>query len=957
MRNVLDKRLVLATTLVVALWAAPSGRADTLVNPSTEYLNRIKVSESVQPMGDSPFGENISLYSGALSFRQTDISFPGIGPTISLTRSYEASGSPITYANDLPMADWDLSIPRISTIVAGNRMGYQGIWSVQPLIVTQTGSISVARCTNIGEIDHSPFGYGLAWWHGYQLITGDGASQALLKRTATNTLAPGNQTALYPIVTPGHWMVSCLAGTSNGLAGEAFMATSPDGTKYWFDHLAYGAALETLVESIPHWNNPDAPLATAPADAGDGTTGATSTTPTDPTPNVYWGEDQQFLPRKMGHMYASRVEDRFGNWLTYSYDANDHLVEINASDLRKVQITWRTDAPLIDRITLQPGSAGARTWRYEYANPTIREIRALLRVVQPDETRWDFEMGGANQVQVPPANQDNECGIRTFTQIPSDDNWSWITIGHPSGLVGQFNMSVRAHSRSWVPTMCAQLDGTLMPWVERLPPVYLALSVTSKSISGAGVAPATWNYKYSPARGSSKDECTAAPCRDWKWVEVTDPSNQTTHYNFSTRWGHSEGRLQSTVTAVTVAGQDFPTGLRVQDLSYADPLQAWPFPTRIGEAIDDARSFSNTATTETRSPEVLSRLTVQEVVFSTQTTSFDRFGQPETVVRSNSTGSSRTDSTTYWPVDGQWVLGQVWKSLLAGKLAGQTEYDARIQPVRTYSFGVLTATYAYHPTGLVASITDPLGNLTRLDNYKRGVPQRVEFADASVVVPTVDDFGQIRVLTNQLGDSTSYGYDAMGRMVRLDYPAGDSIAWNPVLRNFTMGLVAAYGLPVGHWKQTVETGAASTSTYYDALWRPRLILTEDKANGASKSFVVKRYDESSREVFSSYPVDLLASVDDALLGVRTEYDALGRVSAMRQDSEQGVLVTTSSYLPQFRVRITNPRQYQTTTSFQIFDVPSEQAPIRIEAPEGVTTIIERDPFGKPQRISRQGPAG
>ena len=952
MQGKLDTGLVGAMVLLCVACAAAEVRADTVVNPSTEYLNRIKGAETIQPLGDTPFGENISLFNGALSFRQTDISYPGIGPAITLSRSYEASGSPLTYGNDLPMADWDLSIPRIATVVSGDRMGNKGIWKVHPLVVTQTGTTNVSRCTEFGEINHAPYGYGLSWWHGYQLITGDGSSQPLLRRTGTNTLAPGNNVAAYPIVTPAHWMISCLPNTANGLAGEAFLATAPDGTKYWFNHLAYGAPMEMLVEQIPHMNNPDAPIATVPSDGGDG---STAPLPTGDDPNVYWGQDEQYLPRKMGYMYATRVEDRFGNWVSYTYDANSRLTEINASDLRKVVVTWRTDAPLIDNITLQPGSSDARTWRYEYSMPTVREVRELIRVVQPDQTAWELMMGASNQFKVPSADPDNRCRVRSFTQIAADDNQALITIAHPSGLVGSFWLSLRAHARSWVPTMCAQMNGTLSPWVERRPTVYLALSITSKTIEGVGVPPATWSYRYSTAAGSSEAECTAASCRDWKWAEVTDPALQTTHYQFSTRWGYVEGKLQSTVVAVTAQGQDFPSGLQLVSLSYADPKAAWNFPTRIGQAMEDSIAFSNTAPTETLSPEVLSQLAQQDVVFSRQTLSFDRFGQPESVKRYNSLGNTRTDTTTYWPVDGQWVLGQVWKVTQAGKLAGQTDYDAKVLPQRVYNFGTLMATYGNNASGLLSTITDPLGNVTRIDTYHRGIPQRIEFADTTVVTPTVDDFGQVKSVRNQLGDSTRYAYDSMGRMTRLDFPAGDSMPWNPVVRNFSLG-VAAYGLPVGHWRQTVETGGARTTTFYDALWRPRLMLTEDTGDALSKSFVVKRYDENGREIFSSYPADALVSVDDSLRGVTTAYDALGRAIAVTQDSEQGTLTTTSSYLSHFRTRITNPRQFQTTTSFQIFDIPSEQSPIRIEAPEGVTTIIERDPFGKPLKITRQGPA-
>ena len=94
-----------------------------------------------------------------------------------------------------------------------------------------------------------------------------------------------------------------------------------------------------------------------------------------------------------------------------------------------------------------------------------------------------------------------------------------------------------------------------------------------------------------------------------------------------------------------------------------------------------------------------------------------------------------------------------------------------------------------------------------------------------------------------------------------------------------------------------------------------------------------------------------------MLGVRKSYDSLGRVTVVSQDSELGALRTTSEYLEGFRTRVTNPRNFSTTTSFQTFDAPSEASPKLIVAPEGLITTIERDLFGKPLTIRREGPGG
>jgi hypothetical protein len=228
-------RLLATFAAILLAGAAPPRAAE--VNPSTEYRDRVKVAETVQPLGETPFGESINLYKGGLSFRQTDINFPGTGPVITLSRSYSVGGGEARGWAEDEMGDWALSTPRIQTILPGDKGGKTGAWLV--------GTTSTARCSSFGKISVSPYlAFAQHWWNGYQLLTADGASQPLLRRTAENPLKPSSGT--YNIVTTGHWMVSCLPSTSNGIAGEAFLATAPDGTRYWFDHLVYGPALPTL---------------------------------------------------------------------------------------------------------------------------------------------------------------------------------------------------------------------------------------------------------------------------------------------------------------------------------------------------------------------------------------------------------------------------------------------------------------------------------------------------------------------------------------------------------------------------------------------------------------------------------------------------------------------------------------------------------------------------------------
>jgi len=118
-------KLRLATSVALALLPLLAAQAQVTPganSPEDEYKKYIKVSEDIEPLGDTPFGERISLYDGSLSFEQTDISVPGRGPTIVISRIFK--GPVAEERRDLEkraFGDWDLDIPLISTVAPINQ--------------------------------------------------------------------------------------------------------------------------------------------------------------------------------------------------------------------------------------------------------------------------------------------------------------------------------------------------------------------------------------------------------------------------------------------------------------------------------------------------------------------------------------------------------------------------------------------------------------------------------------------------------------------------------------------------------------------------------------------------------------------------------------------------------------------------------------------------------------------
>ncbi|WP_204336488.1 hypothetical protein, partial [Proteus mirabilis] len=78
------------------------------------------------------------------------------------------------------------------------------------------------------------------------------------------------------------------------------------------------------------------------------------------------------------------VEDRHGNWVSYSYDGANptRLLAIISNDGARIDIDYDAQGKI------GAVRAGDRTWRYNYVD--IYWGRTLNEVVLPDQSRWTF---------------------------------------------------------------------------------------------------------------------------------------------------------------------------------------------------------------------------------------------------------------------------------------------------------------------------------------------------------------------------------------------------------------------------------------------------------------------------------------------------------------------------------------------------------------------------------------
>jgi len=914
----------------ICLWAVAlmsfASFCHATVTPEDEYKKLIRVNEDIAPLGDTPFGESVSLYNGSLSFEQTDISLPGNGPLLQLSRSYHLREAKESESVDGAFSDWEIEIPRITTMTAnqGNVAGW----------ITSRASNN-ARCSLFsapptvhreGSVDWEP----TSWWTGYQLIVPGSGSQDLLSRASENTLSPNMSGKTFPIVTKQNWMVSCGVLTDNETdGGEGFLVIAPDGTKYTLNHLVY------------RW----APNMTRPVGSAPLSLQSVGVQP------MLAPDD--FLQRRQASMLVTRVEDRFGNTLTYHY-SGANLTSITASDGRSLTLSYVSGTSRISTATLQ-SSAASRVWSYQYGTDVYH---VLNKVTLPDNTSWAFDMAGFLASDMNPV-----AGTCSTAAHLSTQTWTG-SITHPSGLIGTFQVKGMVHGRSYVPRSCHGTGYDTPGSTAAIPRVYYQLALLQKTFSGAGVPTETWHYNYSPANESWLQDCTTG-CTSTIWTDVVNPMGQATRYTFSNRFDVTEGQLLSTDFYSGAIGT---TLLRSEDNDYAtippttEPWP-WPWPSRYGGIL---QSRMNRAQLEGSAPQTARMITQEGDSYVWQAETFNAYAQVTRTKRFNSIAgqSAIEEQTDYLNDPLHWVLGLPTKviNVATGEVETENVYSATpSNPVlkSRSRFGQPLMSYTFNTQGQLASFTDGNSHTTTLNNYKRGIPQTIGYPDGTTEALIVDDFGQIGSITDQAGHTTSYSYDSNGRVTKITYPTGDESAWLPTTFTYNFVTSTERGLSANHWRRTAATGSARTVTYFDAMLRP--VLSDHYIDGISNSnsTTLNNYDAKGQRVFASYADSRLlnfttAPTTSGILGSSTTYDALGRETRVQQASELGILTSTKVYLSGARLRLTDPKGKATVTSYQVFDSPSYDAIVKVQAPADVTQTIARDIYGNPLSITQSG---
>lgn len=898
-------------------------------------FSRVRHGGAIESLGDNPFGEVFHAKTGQLNFRQVDISLKGAGPEIEIARTFSGAGKvDIGSTGRGFYADWDLDLPRITTLVPSNRnyhisgkpvsSGVGGPWRV-------AGADPTKVCSNFGKPLPAAVNIWFKlepeeWWEGVQLKVGGKTSEVLSNTEPRKAFGESIR-----LVTKDGWAITCLPKTANGEPGEAFLAISPDGTRYWMDWPEYQMTQSTQMPT--RWD-------------------------------AETSEVGSVLERDIAMYLPSKIQDRFGNILTFKY-ASHRLVSIEANDGRKVELSWmnanaavidaRAGTGFIDKISVIGRDGNRRTWSYGYqvvSRPAtaLRKGLAynkyyLTSVTLPDGRAWNISLYPVQNVNYKNKG-DGACDYGRG-DFPSSITAS---MKHPSGLSVSYDYARTWFMRAGLPEHCLYaITEEYGEFVNYMPNPYWLVSLTTKTISGPGIStPLVTRYNYIGASSLSRnsDERNASPQVS---TEITLPGGAVDRYSYVNTWGVSEGDLLSVERKSATNG---PT-MRKETFTYATGKEGL-FSERAG-IYPMPWTLSNTAQIETNRPLKVKEMQQDGQSYVWRVDAFNNLALPTLTSRYNfsigtapsyTPGSSLRERFEYYSNPDRWIMGVPSATYNAD--TGEAISSSLIDQVtgmvkKRYSFGLLKANYEWDAQGNLVSVSDAVGNTTTLGNYALGIPRLITYPDKSTKITEIDGFGQIISHTDQLGATRSYSYNDAGWLLSETQPAGDGSGSSTTKY--------AYDYSNGQLRSTRTVGGLVETTLYDAFLRA---VENNRSIPGTTITRAYRYDWEDRVVFSSYPTPVNTVGASGLTnGVTTTYDALGRVTIVNEDSELGKLVTKTVYLSGNRKQVTDPRGYVVTSAYQAFDKPDYHAPLEVIWPES-QQVVKRDAYGNPLKITQSG---
>ena len=593
--------------------------------------------------------------------------------------------------------------------------------------------------------------------------------------------------------------------------------------------------------------------------------------------------------------YTTQIEDRHGNQIFIEYD-NDSTGE----------------GPIYDRVYSDDGRSV--TFNYDFESDPNR---ARLRNISYGNRRIDY---GFTTLR-PDVNQvGGTYRLLTSVDLPGSNSGEW--------RYRYYNRSRGAAGDNLLQTMTYPGGGTTTYDYEyqcflydrcTAQGQYFTLVVKSKVNDGRDIARGTWRFAYSSTSDLAFDTTT---------IEGPNADEEYRHYRVDRRVNLGLGLNLQTPLLWRVGLLDqkrifSKSGQLLQTERYTygnrrisrERYERFPYTQAIINGFDQ---------------DVLQHYITQRTLIRDGTnyiTRYENFADninPHRIVEIGQ--QTKTTNLTYYPrLDGQNIVNQVKDETLTNNPHRRIlrTFDGRGRVSSETRYGVRT-TYAYDARGNVSAMRDARGQLTRLDQYFRGVPGRERHPEGVTITRAIDTYGNITRQRDGRGNVTDYSYDRINRVEHIDLPRGTdiTIAWTPNRRTTTRG----------SYRQTVDADGFG-----------RTICTQ-----TSGIYVGEAYNAAGNQSYQTYP-----NYSSCTFSRRTRftYDGLNRP---RRTTHPDSAFREIRYLSGNRQELRDERGLRFTSSYRSFSDPDAQELMAVTGPESLAYNVARNILGQPTVINRNG---
>lgn len=560
-------------------------------------------------------------------------------------------------------------------------------------------------------------------------------------------------------------------------------------------------------------------------------------------------------PSGLGAWYTTKKTDRNNNSISYFYSAANsiELSHITTSDGRRIDFSYfpkglHDSERRIQTITARDGVSD-QIYTYEYQSlPQFYSEHVLSSVTRSDGSKWQYTYFG------------------NTNSAPGSYLLKGLT--YPEGGSIEYSYGISSSDYVNFSTITTPYESSTV--------------IKTKSTSDGG----NWSFSYAPGNSITYDVTT-----------VNSPGGTTVYKHIGANYTHY-GTLWS--AGLLVEKQSGPTQIenytwgsqRISGQKYKRP-GAW-----------QATRYDS----DTNAPILTSKSILRDgASYVTNFSSFDAYGNPQSIVETGPNGGSRATTLTYYYNLALWIVRQPQNEVTAGVGQVDRTFDATGNILSESRDGVITS-YSIFPSGDINSIVRPRGLTSWHSNYHRGTPQNESHPEGILVSRTVTELGNISSEKNGENQTIGYQYDGLNRLTKIIPASG----------NVTNIIYSANS-------KTATRGSLVQSTLFDGFARVVKVTTGGKS-------VTTAFDTLGRKIFSSI-------IGSSTVGHTFEYDILDRVVQIKHNSDSSYRLFTygaPAGVPTLAVR--DERGFVTTHTYRAYGDPDQTLVMNITAPVSSASV-------------------